>query len=299
MLMQINIEGRSAFLPMDRYEAEQFLYDLGLDGPGAEHPMEMLYNFSDIQFEAGSDFRALNRLAWHICELGDQRDTFSAWRHAQESYTVEDALKAACNMRLICFYPGFDNDELLGEHALDNCVFEEYNELSDDAYAVLDRAKVGARFREQDSGCFVDGGYLAVDEDFAAAELPAEEPLARFQVWFSNGGMDTGWIDIPLSEADERFVSRCFGGEGLENLHMEYRSSLPQLNGLRHGMDELKAYYDIDDQYELSLYDLLRGRAELADVWIDFDSEKISLEIRPEFLHGMTIFLHGMTMAMQ
>jgi len=231
MLMHVRIADRTAYLPMDRYEAEGFLYELKLDGPGTEQQMEMISNIYDIPVETGTDFRALNRLAQRICELGDQREGFIAWCRAQERCTVEDALKAACNIRLVEFHPGFCSDELLGEHALDNCIFEEYDSLSDETHAILDRAKVGARFREQEGGRFVEGGYLVVDGDFAGAELMPEEPLALFQVWFSNGGMDSGWLDVPLTEADERFVTRCFDVEGIEKLHMEYCSSLPQLCG--------------------------------------------------------------------
>jgi hypothetical protein len=39
------IAGKTAFLPMDPYEAEQFLYGLGLDGPGAEHGIESVNDF--------------------------------------------------------------------------------------------------------------------------------------------------------------------------------------------------------------------------------------------------------------
>ena len=97
MLMHISVVGKSVLLPMDRYEAEQLLYDVGLDGPGAEHSMEMIGNFSDISLEMGTDFLALNRLAQRICELSDQRPAFIAWCHGQGHCTVEDALKAACN----------------------------------------------------------------------------------------------------------------------------------------------------------------------------------------------------------
>jgi len=216
---------------MDRYEVEEFLYELKLDGPGAEYQMEMISNIHDIPIEPGADFRALNRLAWRIGDMGDRREAFIAWCRAQERCTVEDALKAACNIRLIDFHPGFDSDELLGEHALDNCLLDEYNALPDDEYAQLDRAEAGARFREQDGGRFVDGGYLVVDTDFASAETPVEEPLAYFQLRFSNRGMDSGWFNVPLTEADERFVTNCFDVEGIERLHMEYCASLPQLAG--------------------------------------------------------------------
>lgn len=230
--MQVKIADRSAYLPMDCYEAEQLLYNVGLDGPGAEYQIEMLCNYSGVPLDVCTNFRALNRLAWLISDMGDQRETFWAWCGAQDSCSVEEALKAACNIRLIDFFPGFDNDADLGEHALNNFLVEEYNDLPDEEYAKLNRVAAGARFREQEGGLFVDGGFLAVDEDFPDVELPAEEPLARFQAWFSNGGMDSGWLDVPLSEADERFVCRCFDCENLENLHMECRSSLPQLESL-------------------------------------------------------------------
>jgi len=60
---------------------------------------------------------------------------------------------------------------------------------------------------------------------------------------------------------------------------------------VRHGLEEIMTYYDIDDRYELSLHDLLRDREELADARLDHVADMILIEIKPEFLHGITMMM--------
>lgn len=236
------IAGKTAFLPMNLYEIEQFLYDLGLDGPGAEHHFEFIDGFfDDYQLDWGTDFRLANRLAQRISDLGDRRDTLKAWCCAQKHCTAEDALRASYHMTDVDFYPGVDSDEKLGQHALDNDIFYEYSELDDDVFAMLNRAKVGARMREMDGGRFVEGGYLLVGEDFSNESIPDEDPLAYFQVRFSDGLMqDSDWCDVPLSDESTRRIAENFGNESLWGLGMEYRSSLPRLNGFSVTAEDLQ-----------------------------------------------------------
>ena len=102
------------FLPMDRYEAEQVLYDLGLDGTGAVHVIEMYSDSSGIHIDPGKDLRALNRLALQIDRMDEyQREAFRAWGTTQGVCSVENALKACFHMDMLEFHPGFDSDELL------------------------------------------------------------------------------------------------------------------------------------------------------------------------------------------
>jgi len=257
------IAGKTAFLPMDPYEAEQFLYDLGLDGPGAEHSFDIIDDVRGFPIDWGTDFRVMNRLFQRIIDLGDMRGALKAWCSAQHAKacwekcspgafltdrcTAADALKASYHMRSIGFYPGVCDDRTLGGYVLENYLSEDYNALPDDAYALLDRAEAGARFREQEGGQFVDGGYLVVHEDFSGEPLPAEEPLAYFQVRFSDERHDSGWCDVPLAEADERLITRVFGCTDLSALPMECRSIIPQLNGIVSGADELPELRLLDE----------------------------------------------------
>ena len=237
---------QSPFLPMDRYEAEQLLYTLGLDAPGAEHGMELLTGYSGIHIDPGTDLRALNRLARRIEDMGErERDAFRAWNSTQGRCSVEDALRASYQAREWSFYPGFGSDELLGEHALDNDLMEDYNSLPDEVYAMLDRAKVGEQFREQDGGVFANGGYL-VAGDIAGLDYPPEEPLPFFQVRFNNGQEESAWFDVPLSEADAGILINSFGPENFHGLKMDCRSSIPPLSGLVSGADELPELHLLD-----------------------------------------------------
>ena len=228
------------FLPMDRYEAEQVLYDLGLDGPSAVHAIEMYSDNSGIHIVPGKDLRALNRLARQIDQMDDyQRAAFRAWGTTQGVCSVENALKACCHMDMLEFHPGFDSDELLGEFALDNDIFAEYKDLPDDTFAMLDRAKVGARMREMDGGVLANGGYL-VAGDVAGEELPAEEPLPWFQVSFSEGWVrESVWYSLPMTAEDEREIAGLFETDSLDGLNMGCRSSIPQLSGITPEADEL------------------------------------------------------------
>ena len=226
------IAGKTAFLPMDPYEMETFLYDLGLDGPCAEHHFELVDGFyDDYRIDWGTDFRLANRLTQRVSDMGDRREDFRAWCCAQGHCSVEDALRTSYNMRSITFFPGMDSDEALGEFALDNNFFEDYNALPTEIYEALDQEKVGARMREQEGGRFVEGGYLVLFEDFTQEPIP-EEPLAYFQVRFNDEQRDSGWCNVPLTEADERFISRIFDSEDLSGLPLECRSIIPQLNGI-------------------------------------------------------------------
>ena len=225
------IAGKTAFLPMDPYEVEQFLYDLGLDGPGAEHHFEFVGGFyDDYLIDWGTDFRAANRLVQRISDMGDQREGFKSWCHTQEHCTVEEALRTSFNTRSFTFFPDMDTDEALGEFALENNFFEDYNALPPDIYDALDKTKAGARMREAEGGVFVDDGYLVVFEDFSGEPLPAEEPVAYFQIRFSDEHHDSGWCDVPLSaDDDSRIAAMLEQDRGLE---MECRSIIPQLNGI-------------------------------------------------------------------
>ena len=234
------IAGKTAFLPMEPCEVEKFLYDLGLDGLGAEYHFEFVGGFyDDYQIDWGTDFRLANRLAQRVGDLGDRREDFRAWCCTQEHCTAEDALRASYNMGSIMFLDGIDNDELLGEFALENGMIEEYNNLPDEIYEALDKEKAGARMREGEGGVIVNGGYLLVSEDFSDEPIPEEEPFAYFQVRFSDGQRDSGWCDLPLSEADERLIARVFGCEDLSAFPIENRSIIPYLNGMISGADEL------------------------------------------------------------
>ena len=233
------IAGNPAFLPMEPYEVERFLYDLGHDGPGATHSIDDFNDFHDFPVDWGSDLRQMNRLAQRIADLGDSREALKAWCCAQEHCTAEDALRASHNMGSIMFIGGIDSDEELGEFALENGMIEEYNNLPDDIYEALDKTKAGTKMREMEGGVFANRGYLLVDVDFSDEPIPAEEPLAYFQVRFSDEHHDSGWCDVPLSEADEQLIGRVWGCDDLSALPFECRSIIPYLNGMISGADEL------------------------------------------------------------
>jgi len=233
------IAGNPAFLPMEPCEVEKFLYDLGLDGPGATYSIDDFNDFHDFPIDWGSDLRQMNRLMQRISDLGETREALKAWCCTQERCTAEDALRASYNMGSIMYMPGMDSDEELGEFALENGMLEEYNSLPDDIYEALDKTKAGAKMREWEGGVFANEGYLLVSDDFSDEPLPAEEPLAYFQVRFSDEQHDCGWCDVPLSESDERLIARVFDCENLSGLPMECRSIIPQLNGIISDVDEL------------------------------------------------------------
>jgi hypothetical protein len=241
------IAGKTAFLPMEAYEVEKFLYDLGLDGPGAEHRFEFLGGFCDgYRIDWGIDFRLAARLAQQVSDMGEMRDALKAWCCAQEHCTAADALRASYNLNTFTFLPGIGSDEILGDFALENELIEEYNALPDNIYEALDKEKAGAKMREMEGGMFVNEGYLVLGEDFSGEPIPEDKP-AFFQLRFSDGNRDSGWCDVPLSEADERLIARVFDSEDIAGLPMECRSIIPQLNGIISGTDELPELRFLDE----------------------------------------------------
>ena len=231
------IAGKTAFLPMEAYEVEKFLYDLGLDGPGAEHRFEFLGGFCDgYRIDWGMDFRLAARLAQQVSDMGEMRDALKAWCCAQEHCTAADALRASYNLNTFTFLPGIGSDEILGDFALENELIEDYNALPDNIYEALDKEKAGAKMREMEGGVFVNEGYLVLGEDFSGEPLPEDKP-AFFQLRFSDSIRDSGWCDVPLlAEDDSRIAAMLEQDPGLE---MECRSIVPQLSGIASEADEL------------------------------------------------------------
>ena len=241
------IAGKPAFLPMDPYELEQYLFALGLDGPGATYSIDDFNDFHDLPIVWGSDLRQMNRLVQRISDMGESREALKAWCCAQEHCTAVDALRASYNMGSFMYMPGMDTDEELGEFALDNGMIEEYNALPDEIYEALDKAKAGAKMREMEGGVFVNGGYLLASEDFSGEPIPAEEPVAYFQVRFSKGDRDSGWCGVYLSESDERFIASVYGCDDLSGLPLECRSIIPKLSGIISGAEELPELCLLDE----------------------------------------------------
>ena len=60
-VFNVNIGEKAASLPMDRYNAEQFLCDLGLDVLGAQYDLELVD--SDFLLVLDSNFRELKPFA--------------------------------------------------------------------------------------------------------------------------------------------------------------------------------------------------------------------------------------------
>jgi hypothetical protein len=244
----VQIKDQQAELPMNRYEAERFLYDLGLGTPDVEYEMDLV-NSDYFLIDLDSNFRELNRLARRVEGMGDfDRETLHAWFKAQPSCTAGDVLRASYNLDRVEFYPGFYSDELLGEHALESEVFDEYFEeykgLSTDVFDMLDKEKVGALMRERDGGVFSNGGYLKAAL-MDGLDYPQEEPLPWFQVRFNNGQDESTWFDVPLCPEDRQILETGFGPENFNSLGMTYRSSLPQLNGPPVTADMLGTFNDL------------------------------------------------------
>ena len=83
-IFRVSVDGQPVTLPMDRYKAEQFLYDQGLDLPNAEYGMDLDDN-SDFLLVLDSNFREFNRLARQIDQMGDyDREKLTAWCDAQD-----------------------------------------------------------------------------------------------------------------------------------------------------------------------------------------------------------------------
>ena len=290
------IAGKTAFLPMEPYEVEKFLYDLGLDGPGAEHRFEFLGGYCDgYRIDWGMDFRLANRLAQQVSDMGEMRDALKAWCLAQEHCTAADALKASYNLNTFTFLPGIGSDEILGDFALENELIEEYNSLPDSIYEALDKEKAGAKMREMEGGVFVNEGYLVFGEDFSGEPIPEEEP-AFFQLRFSDGNRDSGWCDVPLTASDDSRIAAML--EQDRDLEMECRSIIPQLNGIASetsnlpGLCELTAELNNMNSEEIRKYKVLLEAARPESVGMAFrlaetlDRYDIALEYADPAAYG-------------
>ncbi|MCL2447224.1 MAG: hypothetical protein FWD06_10710 [Oscillospiraceae bacterium] len=181
-IFDVRINNTEITLPTDRYTAEQHLCELELDLPNAEYNMQLVAGEGWL-LKLDSNFHELNRLAHQLTNMEEyEQETLRAWiaTHGGEC-TVEQALAASAQVDDMLFMHGVDCDEELGEFVLDNDMFEQYNDLPDAVYDMLDRKKVGEQFREMDGGKLVLGGYLRCD-DIDPNMLQPEESLPWLHV---------------------------------------------------------------------------------------------------------------------
>ena len=150
----------------------------------------------------------------------------------------------------------------------------EYRELL--AHYAIAFAQARAQFPAEAETLFSHGEHFAPIEITAAAVQLAEGSSMETVLGMEYHGLlrpENAGDLARLKEAVELIMEDALGGETLVDL------------------GALNARYGFNCLYEPSLHDLLREREEVAGAQFVQDADVISLEIRPEFLHGMTMMM--------
>ena len=150
----------------------------------------------------------------------------------------------------------------------------EYRELLSHYAAAFAQAR--AQFPLAIEALFSHGEHFAPNEINAASAQLAEGSSMETVLSMECHGLlrpENAGDLAHLKEAVELIVEGALGGEPLVDLEV------------------LNALYGFDGLHELTLHDLLREREEVADARLDHVADMILTEIKPEFLHGMTMMM--------
>lgn len=106
-----------------------------------------------------------------------------------------------------CFVADAATDEALGRFYCDNGFIDPVNSVPDDAYELLDFAKVGRQMREAEGGVFSQGRYVVQNEDipWRDRDIRLERPEYIIQGTIRHINMDVPVeITFPISGAELR-----------------------------------------------------------------------------------------------
>lgn len=150
--------------PVNRYSLNDQLDRAGIFG-------EYTAKISELENETGlknirlSDeptVDELNFLAKRLEEVCADKCTtlvYGAVISRHESVSISEAINCTYGLENVLIYP-CNNATEYGEIVLENELFEEAKDISDEIYELLDREKVGKIMQEREGGIFEDGYYI-------------------------------------------------------------------------------------------------------------------------------------------
>lgn len=138
------------------------------------------------EFNEEPTLNELNFLAKRIEEIASDKEDFTsliAYRALlQRGFgRINEAINCTYNLETIPVYPCNDLREY-GEIVLDNDMLEEFDDIPEEVYEMLDPEKVGRVMMKREGGNFIDG-YYAIASSYEPALVYDEELPERMENW--------------------------------------------------------------------------------------------------------------------
>ena len=127
--------------------------------------------------------------------------------------SAANLINATFNLGKYSFYSGFTTDKQLGEHVIENEIFPELSQMSDEMISCLDFEKLGAMLREEDGGFLTQRGYIVpeafeldncYDESLAIrpVTLCKRDPIISVLIACDEVEGNEVWLHLPASDED-------------------------------------------------------------------------------------------------
>lgn len=240
------------------------------------------------EFKEEPTLDELNFLAKRIEEISEEKTEILAYRALlQRGFgTINEAINSTYNLQTIPVYPCRDLREY-GEIVLENEMLEEFDDIPDEVYAMLDPEKAGRAMMKREGGVFIDG-YYAVASSYESALVYDEELPEHMESWVFRleitgkpaenediSAKDSEVLTLPADEEYMRQIAEKVGEKHInECVYIGFESTIPQISDVCfESMEDIYALNDIARRYsELSREDAAKFKAVLEhELWRGWD----------------------------
>ena len=243
------------------------------------------------EFKEEPTLDELNFLAKRIEEIASDKEDFTsliAYRALlQRGFgTINEATNSTYNLQTIPVYPCRDLREY-GEIVLENEMLEEFDDIPDEVYEMLDPEKVGRAMMKREGGVFIDG-YYAVASSYEPALVYDEKLPERMEDWVFRleitgnpaenedvSAKDSEILTLPADEEYMRQIAEKVGEKHIDEcVFLDVKSAIPQISdACFESMEDIYTLNDIARRYsELSREDAAKFKAVLEhELWRGFE----------------------------
>lgn len=235
------------------------------------------------EFSEEPTLEELNFLAKRLNEFSSDKEDFTsiiAYRALLKRGfgTIGEAINSTYNLETIPVYPCKSLREY-GEIVLENEMLEEFDDIPDEVYEMLDPEKVGRAMMKREGGVFIDGYYAIANSYEPYLEYDDVLP-ERMEDWIFKievagipeseedlGRMKTEIFTLPTDEDHMQDVAEALGKNNIEDcMIVNFESAVPQIqNDCFENIEDIYVLNDIAQKFsELSREDAAKFKAVLS-----------------------------------
>ncbi len=239
------------------------------------------------EFKEEPTLDKLNFLAKRLDEFSSDKEDFTsiiAYRALLKRGfgTIGEAINSTYNLQTIPVYPCKSLYEY-GEIVIENEMLEEFDDIPDEVYEMLDPDKVGRAMMEREGGVFIDGYYAVANSYEPYLEYDDELP-ERMEDWIFRleitgnpaenedvSEKDFEVLTLPADEENMRQLAEKIGENHIDEcVYIGFESAIPQIR--EDCFESMESVYELNDiarRYsELSREDAAKFKAVLEhELW--------------------------------